>query len=251
MQRQSAYSVTMSAFWLIWISLASSFTKLCLKGKGLILPDFCTHCQSIWHDVTACRRLYPRKETTTTKEKIAQGKKHVPVEKVTWVPTKENPSGIGSSTAFGSTKANDSVPINADDEMEVVPQQDLDVSVPVQNVTATLEKETETVTLEMETETVQQESMNTDISLQITLEAVEYDVAENHEHVLSPIREKALDVSSIVTPEGSQIHPMLRKDLNFMQDWLAKATVNNEVPFTEVISKSQKKVQKAAYKTRS
>jgi len=32
------------------------------------LPDFCTHYQSIGHDVTACRRLYPRKETTTTKE---------------------------------------------------------------------------------------------------------------------------------------------------------------------------------------
>jgi hypothetical protein len=36
---------------------------------------FCTHCQSIGHDVTACRRLYLRKETNTSKEQIAQGKK--------------------------------------------------------------------------------------------------------------------------------------------------------------------------------
>jgi hypothetical protein len=39
------------------------------------LPDFCTHCQNIGHDVTACRRFYPRKETIAPKEKIAQGKK--------------------------------------------------------------------------------------------------------------------------------------------------------------------------------
>ncbi|AET02520.1 hypothetical protein MTR_8g041780 [Medicago truncatula] len=127
------------------------------------LPDFRTHYQSIGHDVTACRRLYPRKETTTTKEQIAQGKKHVPIKKANWVPTKENPSRIGSSAAFGSTKGNDSVPINVNDETEAIPQQNLDVYVPVQNETTTLEKETETVTLEMETETVQQESMNLQI----------------------------------------------------------------------------------------
>jgi hypothetical protein len=39
------------------------------------LPDFCTHCQNIGHDVTACRQFYPRKETIAPKEQIAQGKK--------------------------------------------------------------------------------------------------------------------------------------------------------------------------------
>jgi len=38
------------------------------------LPDFCTHCQNIGHDVTACRRLHPPKETNAPKEQIAQGK---------------------------------------------------------------------------------------------------------------------------------------------------------------------------------
>jgi len=47
------------------------------------LSDFCSHCQNIGHDVTACRRLYPRKEATTPKEQIAQGKKQVPAKKVT------------------------------------------------------------------------------------------------------------------------------------------------------------------------
>ena len=71
------------------------------------LPDFCSHCQNIGHDVIACRQLYPRKETATPKEQIAQGKKQVPAKKVTWVPIKDNPSGIGSFVAFGSSKGND------------------------------------------------------------------------------------------------------------------------------------------------
>jgi len=46
------------------------------------LLDFCSHCQNLGHDVTACIRLYPRKETTTPKDQIAQGKKQVPAKKV-------------------------------------------------------------------------------------------------------------------------------------------------------------------------
>jgi hypothetical protein len=71
------------------------------------LPDFCTHCQAIGHDVTDCQRLYPRKETNATKEKIAQGKKLVPVTKANWVPIQDNPSGIGSSAAFGTNSHDD------------------------------------------------------------------------------------------------------------------------------------------------
>ena len=47
-------------------------------------------------------------------------------------------------------------------------------------------------------------------------EIVRYDVEENHQHILSPVREKALYVSSIVAPEGAPIHPVLQKDLNFI-----------------------------------
>jgi len=64
------------------------------------LPDFCTHCQTIRHDVSACRWLYPRKETNAHKDTIVKGKKPVPAVKQNWVPFKDNPSGIGSTTAF-------------------------------------------------------------------------------------------------------------------------------------------------------
>ena len=64
------------------------------------LPDFCTHCQNIGHDVTACRRLYPRKETNAPNEQIAQGNNQVSAKKVNWVPIKDNPTGIGSSIAI-------------------------------------------------------------------------------------------------------------------------------------------------------
>jgi len=64
------------------------------------LPDFCTHCQNIGHNVSACRWLYPRKDSNANKETIAQGKKLVPTKKHTRVPIKENPAGVGSSLAF-------------------------------------------------------------------------------------------------------------------------------------------------------
>ena len=79
------------------------------------------------------------------------------------------------------------------------------------------------------------------------------DLEENQEHILSPIKEKKLDVSSIMASDGTPVDPVLQKDLDFMQTWLAKAIVN-EVPFKEVVSKSQrekKNEQNASYKPRS
>jgi len=47
------------------------------------LPDFCSLCQNIGHNVTVCRRLYSRKETTTGKEQVALWKKQIPIMKAT------------------------------------------------------------------------------------------------------------------------------------------------------------------------
>jgi len=44
------------------------------------LPDFCTHCHTIGHDVTSCRWLYPQQDNVR-KQKIVQGKKPVPTLK--------------------------------------------------------------------------------------------------------------------------------------------------------------------------
>jgi hypothetical protein len=66
------------------------------------MPDYCTHCHNIGHDVSACRWLYPRKDSSASKEAIVQGKKLVPSRQQNWVPSKENPSGIGSSIAFAA-----------------------------------------------------------------------------------------------------------------------------------------------------
>jgi len=66
------------------------------------LPDFCSHCQNIGHDITVCRWLYPRHDNNAHKQAVAQGKKPAPTKKQTWIPTTENPSGIGSSLAFAS-----------------------------------------------------------------------------------------------------------------------------------------------------
>ena len=43
-----------------------------------------------------------------------------------------------------------------------------------------------------------------------------------------------------MAPDGAPVDLVLQKDLDLMQTWLAKAVVN-EVPFKEVVSKSQEK----------
>lgn len=60
-------------------------------------------------------------------------------------------------------------------------------------------------------------------------------------HVLSPVRDTPLDINTIAAPEGVPLHPVVQADLNFMQDWLSKAALNEEATFTDVVSKSQKK----------
>jgi len=42
------------------------------------MPDFCSHCQNIGHDVTACRWIYPRKETISLKDQLVKRKQQVP-----------------------------------------------------------------------------------------------------------------------------------------------------------------------------
>jgi len=79
-------------------------------------PDFCSHSQNIGHDVTACRRLYPRKEITAPKEQNAMGKKQIQTTKPTWVPRTDNPSSFGSSLAFGAAKLITQEPVIVEEE---------------------------------------------------------------------------------------------------------------------------------------
>jgi len=71
-------------------------------------------------------------------------------------------------------------------------------------------------------------------------EIIENNIEGNYMPILSPVKNTHLDISSIVAPDNAKIDPVLQKDLNFMQTWLAKAA-ETESPFIEVVSKSQKK----------
>lgn len=66
------------------------------------LPEFCTHCKSIGHNVSSCRWLHQRREINM-EQPIDKGKKptHSQRLKQGWQP-KDNPDGIGSSKAFGT-----------------------------------------------------------------------------------------------------------------------------------------------------
>jgi hypothetical protein len=74
--------------------------SFCVEVAYEWLPNFCTHCQNLGHDVTTCRWLYPRKENIVNKEKVVKGKSQIPAKKFDWVPIQDNPSGVGSSKAF-------------------------------------------------------------------------------------------------------------------------------------------------------
>jgi hypothetical protein len=146
------------------------------------LPDFCTHCQAIGHDVSACRRLYPRKEEPAVKEKIAQGKKPIPVAKPNWVPIRDNPSGIGSSAAFGAN--------NHDDAAASVPKQSMEVPVPIQVIeNPAFEKEPDTVTLHKVAEKASAELAATVASDRIE----ETDILDTQEQITS--MEQDMDAS--------------------------------------------------------
>jgi len=64
------------------------------------LPEFCTHCTSIGHNVTSCRGLHPRR-VENNEHQTDKGKKPVNSQrpKQGWKP-KDNPEGIGSSKVF-------------------------------------------------------------------------------------------------------------------------------------------------------
>ena len=66
------------------------------------LPDFCTHCKSIRHNVSSYCWLQPRRENNI-EQPLDKGKKpmHSQRPKQGWKP-KDNPEGIGSSKAFAS-----------------------------------------------------------------------------------------------------------------------------------------------------
>jgi len=82
---------------------------------------------------------------------------------------------------------------------------------------------------------------------------VTYSLLGNHEQILTPVGH--LDVSSIMADPDVPLDPTLQKDLDFMKTWLEKAAVNEDVSFSPILSKSQKKKlkqqTKASYQTRS
>jgi len=62
----------------------------------------------------------------------------------------------------------------------------------------------------------------TNNTFSIQLENVSYeitrnDLEENQEHILSLVKEKTLDVNSIMAPDGAPVDPVLQKNLDFMQ----------------------------------
>lgn len=276
------------------------------------------------------------------RKKIVQGKKSVTTKKQNWVPTTDNPSGIGSSTAFAAPK-NTTAPIVTQTQQQketleepvqhltleaqnIVQQQHELLEEPVQQPTEfndapVLNEPVQIIVQQHQHSTVNNErtmegyiehdlndttaaisSSPTAIQQQHTIVNNEKTIEESIEQVLNgttaatptsptatvvgnidaseisfsmplfnvihnvassafvvtnePILTQVapLDVNSIRADPEATVDPTLQKNLNFMQTWLSKAAVNEEVPFTTVLTKSQKKKMdksKASYQTRS
>lgn len=79
------------------------------------LPEFCSHCQMIGHDVMTCRWLIPKKVVV---DKVDIGIKpnqvvHQPTQKYV---EKDNLDGIGSSKSFAVLKTAQEIPVIINDE---------------------------------------------------------------------------------------------------------------------------------------
>jgi len=241
------------------------------------LPKFCTHCQTIGHDVSSCRWLYPRKDSIVHKEKIVQGKKPVPTTKQNWVPIKDNPSGIGSSLAFAAPQKNvDLVTAETETHTITVHQQEIPkeleqhativVDEPVQHSAiddVSDEKKNMGADSSMIEGNIVQQLEDTVANISPPLAATvnrTLDVSQNsssmpltnvidvvarsaivvtHEPIITPVT--SLDINSIRADPDATVDPTLQKEIDFMKTWLDKAAVNEDVPFSPVVSKSQKK----------
>jgi hypothetical protein len=84
------------------ILVKSAGFSFCVEVAYEWLPDFCSHCQNLGHNVTSCCWLYPRKEGKVSKKIAIKGMKQIPTSKQYWMPIKENPSDVGSSKAFAA-----------------------------------------------------------------------------------------------------------------------------------------------------
>ncbi|RHN66376.1 hypothetical protein MtrunA17_Chr3g0090251 [Medicago truncatula] len=105
------------------------------------MPDYCTHCHTIGHDVSSSRWLFPRKDKVgnAAKEIVDQGKKPVQAKRSEWVPLKENPSGIGSLRAFQDPQIVPSPTVVENLENTSVPQQQQTIhdDIPLINISST------------------------------------------------------------------------------------------------------------------
>jgi len=242
--------------------------------------------------VSACRWLFPRTDKNTHREIIVQGKKPVPTKKQNWVPIKDNPSGIGTSTVFVAPKKTIApvvLEVHSQQQKEtlevhvqqptleaqnIAQQQHETFEDPIHHSTvldddlaqqdgSDIQQNLGAVTLNKERsieDNIEQDfndtaadippsptatdNGNIDASqhsfsmplINVTDTVTRTALVDSHEPILTQV--VPLDVNSIRADPEATVDPTLQKNLDFMQTWLTKVA---DVPFTPVLSKSQKK----------
>ncbi|KEH26469.1 DUF4283 domain protein [Medicago truncatula] len=148
-----------------------------------------THCHTIGHDVSSCRWLYPPKDNIVHKEKIVQGKKPVPTPKQTWIPTKDNSAGIGSSISFAVPQTNTNPVITEAEAHPITLQQQDTTNEVVNHETIFVEEQTLSATMDLEQQNLGSDTIEGDIG-----QHLEHNVTKSSPP-LAPMVNHTLDVS--------------------------------------------------------
>lgn len=217
----------------------------------LLYKVFCL--QSNHSLLTACRWLYPRKDSNAAKEAIVQGKKLVPSKKQNWAPSKENPSGISSCVAFVQHATTQ---LDGADTLQMGTSSNMRDS---DTTDARIEAQHHEIPAETIPPSENMANHNTDIAqysfsmplVNVTDSVARIAVVVYDDPIITPVI--PLEVSHFTAAQDATVNPTLEKNMDFMNNWLKQVAVN-DVPFSPVISKSQKKKLnkiKANYQTRS
>jgi len=73
----------------------------------------------------------------------------------------------------------------------------------------------------------------------VSEEIIRKDFRTEYEAALSPVMVKPLEANSVVISSNVTVDPTFQREVNYMNDWLAKAA-ESEVPFVPVLSKKKK-----------
>jgi len=255
--------------------LFGQYARVLIDFEYENLPEFCTLCKSIGHNVNSCRWL-PQRKLTKQADKVDNGKKPIYSQRqqTEWQP-KDNPDGVGSSAAFEAPKeAQPKAPLIVETQQEAevaildkVPQshtqqvqvQSMGTQSTTENVSAVdQEIPVSQLVSHDETHISQEEHVEKHIvvssaqhieksstTFNMSLHNVSDDIARpvdllTDAQPLLTLATDVPDIHKIMAHPDDPVDLVLQREIELVSDSLLHGGAA-EVPFTSYLSKAQKK----------